>query len=212
MTPSDHHSDPAGVRIEAFLHAHEADRIPHPGGTLLAHLRRVAALLADWGCDPAVQAAGLCHAAYGTDGFDRTLLSPDRREELADLIGRRAEALVHLYASCDRAAVYPRLGVERTPVFRDRFTGDERTPTEEELRAFLAITVANELDVLAHNAELAARYGPDLYGLFARVRSLLPPAAWQACTDLLGPKAGGQHGPDAQSHVKKGTGPGRERA
>ncbi len=34
----------------------------HPGGTLLEHLRRVAALLRSWGADPAVEVAGLCHA------------------------------------------------------------------------------------------------------------------------------------------------------
>ncbi|MFI6114381.1 DUF6817 domain-containing protein [Kitasatospora sp. NPDC051164] len=193
MTPSDHRSAPAWDRVETFLRAHGTDRIPHPGGTLLSHLLRVEGLLADWGCDHAVRAAGLCHAAYGTDGFDQALLGLDRRDTLVDLIGHRGEALVHLYASCDRAAVYPRLGVDEPVVFRDRFTGADHTPPEEDLRAFLAITVANELDVLAHNADLAARYGPALYGLFARTRDLLPPAAWQACTDLLGP---GTPGPD----------------
>ncbi|RKT08728.1 hypothetical protein BX285_7093 [Streptomyces sp. 1114.5] len=189
MTPSDHRGIPDRDRIEDFLHTHGADRIPHPGGTLLVHLRRVAALLATWGCAPAVQAAGLCHAAYGTDGFDRTLLALDRRSDLAELVGLPAEALVHLYASCDRAATYPRLGTDERPLFRDRFTGDDHTPTDEDLRAFLAVTAANELDVLAHNAELATRHGPALYGLFARVDDLLPPTAWQACIDLLGPDA-----------------------
>ncbi|MFF2145813.1 hypothetical protein [Kitasatospora sp. NPDC058190] len=52
----------------------------------------------------------------------------------------------------------------------------------------LVITVANELDVLAHNPELADRYGPSLYQLFFRVRDLLPTAAWQACAAQLGPQ------------------------
>ncbi|MFJ8622340.1 DUF6817 domain-containing protein [Kitasatospora sp. NPDC093550] len=186
MTPSDHRSVPAQDRIEDFLRARGADRIPHPGGTLLAHLVRVAGLLADWGCDPAVRTAGLCHAAYGTDGFDHALLGLDQRAALVELVGHRAEALVHLYASCDRAAVYPRLGVVEQPLFRDRFTGREHTPPEDDLRAFLALTAANELDVLAHNADLAARYGPGLRLLFTRTRPLLPPAARQACADLLG--------------------------
>ncbi|WP_157849791.1 hypothetical protein [Streptomyces novaecaesareae] len=37
---------------------------------------------------------------------------------------------------------------------------------------------------------IPARDRPGLYGLFARVNGLLPPAAWQTCTDLLGPDAG----------------------
>ncbi|MBD0694156.1 DUF6817 domain-containing protein [Streptomyces sp. CBMA123] len=180
MTSADHRTAPAWSHVEEFLRAHEADRIPHPGGTLLEHLARVAALLADWGTDAAVQVAGLCHAAYGTDGFDGALLALDERDALAALVGERAEALVYLYASCGRAAVYPRLGRDDEPLFHDRFTGEDHTPPEEDLRAFLAITAANELDVLRHNAELAARYGLGLYELLSRTRELLPAAGWQA--------------------------------
>ena len=69
--------------------------IEHPGGTLLAHLRRTPALLGSWGADPDVQAAGFCHAAYGTDGFGTTLFDLTEREVLRETIGERAEGLVH---------------------------------------------------------------------------------------------------------------------
>ncbi|MFD8543247.1 DUF6817 domain-containing protein [Streptomyces sp. NPDC059649] len=185
-----------------FLRARGAGRMPHPGGTLLEHLLRVARLLGEWDADPAVQVAGLCHAAYGTDGFDQTLLDVGEldvgkldvggleaggRAVLTELIGERAEALVHLYASCDRDVVYPRFGGGRRPVvFRDRFTGQEHTPPEPDVRAFLEITAANELDVLAHNAELAERYGPALCRLFTRAQDLLSAAARDACEHHLG--------------------------
>ncbi|MCX4744028.1 hypothetical protein OG455_00620 [Kitasatospora sp. NBC_01287] len=171
---------------EEFLRARGAGELPHPGGTLLAHLIRVADLLGEWGADPHVRVAGLCHAAYGTDGFDQALAGTAERGLLAELIGEEAEALVHLYASCDRGVVYPQLGIGRPVVFRDRLTGREHTPPESDLRAFLAITAANELDVLAHNAALADRYGPALYRLFARSRDLLPTAAQEACARQLG--------------------------
>ncbi|WP_069162500.1 DUF6817 domain-containing protein [Nocardia altamirensis] len=174
------------VRLDRFLTERGAESIAHPGGTLLAHLRRVTDKLAAWGADADVQAAGLCHAAYGTDGFRQALVDPMDRTTLAALAGKRAEALVYLYGSCDRATVYPRLG-SRPVVFRDRFTGLEHAPTEADLRAFLEITVANELDVLAHNAELAAEHGAALHRLFARCRSLLSAPAWQACEAQLGP-------------------------
>ncbi|MFF9815241.1 DUF6817 domain-containing protein [Streptomyces sp. NPDC014006] len=177
------------THVEDFLRDHGADRIPHPGGTLLAHLMRVTRLLGGWGADLDVQAAGLCHAAYGTDGFGQALLRTTERATLADLIGERAEALVHLYGSCDRDAVYPLLGGDAPVVLRDRFTGDEQTPCDADLRAFMEITAANELDVLAHNKDLAARYGAALYGLFTRSRDLLSAAAWAACTRQLGPGA-----------------------
>jgi catechol 2,3-dioxygenase-like lactoylglutathione lyase family enzyme len=92
---------------------------------------------------------------------------------------------VYLYASCDRAAVYSRLGNGHPVVFRDRFTGREHTPTEADVGAILEITAANELDVLAHNAELAERHGPSLYRLFARSCDLLSAPAWNACAEQL---------------------------
>ncbi|HLK77371.1 MAG TPA: hypothetical protein VKU77_27440, partial [Streptosporangiaceae bacterium] len=134
--------------IHAFLRERGAERLPHPGGTLHAHLTRVAALLAEWGADEELQAAGLCHAAYGTDGYAPALLGVDERPVLRDLIGVRAESLVYLYASCRRSAVYPGLGRERPVPFLNRFTGATRTPPEREIRAFAELTAANELDVV----------------------------------------------------------------
>ncbi|MGV9247729.1 DUF6817 domain-containing protein [Streptomyces sp. NPDC003710] len=172
--------------ITGFLVTRGADRMPHPGGTLLEHLVRVARVLSRWGADPDVQVAGLCHASYGTAGFDQALLGTSERAVLAELIGERSEELVHLYAGCDRGVVYPRLAGVRPVVFRDRFTGAEHTPPEPDARAFLEITAANELDVLTHNTELAERYGPDLYRLFSGARDLLSAAAWRSCVQLLG--------------------------
>ncbi|WP_333777157.1 DUF6817 domain-containing protein [Streptomyces sp. IBSBF 3136] len=173
------------LRAEEILSARGAARAAHPGGTLLEHLHRVAHLLSTWGADPDVQLAGLCHAAYGTDGFDGSLLGTTERGALAELIGERAEALVYLYASCDRSAVYPRLGNGLPVDFRDRFTGREHTPAEADVRAILEITAANELDVLAHNLGLAELHGPSLYRLFARSRDLLSAPAWNACAEQL---------------------------
>ncbi|MET7289417.1 DUF6817 domain-containing protein [Streptomyces sp. NPDC005573] len=188
FTPSESDSTRTGsVRpsswagAQDFLRARGAAEMPHPGGTLLEHLNRVAAVLGEWGAGEDVRLAGLCHAAYGTDGFDHPLLDTGERGVLAGLIGERAEALVHLYASCDRAVVYPRLGGPRPVLFRDRSTGREHTPAEADVRAFLDITAANELDVFAHNAELAERHGPALRRLFAASRDLMSPAAWEAC-------------------------------
>jgi len=47
-----------------------------------------------------------------------------------------------------------------TPVtFRDRFTGDVRTPEHAQVKAFAEITAATELDIVAHNPEAAEKYG-----------------------------------------------------
>lgn len=166
--------------IHQFLLERGAVGLDHPGGTLYEHVSRVAALLADWGAGEEIQAAGLCHACYGTDGYAPALLNLAERPVLAELIGTRAESLVYLYASCDRAVVYPALGRPAPVPFLDRFTGTTRTPPERDIRAFLELTAANELDVIRHSSTMAAEHGPALLWLLAAARERLSSAAWQA--------------------------------
>jgi hypothetical protein len=124
--------------------------------------------------------AGLCHACYGTVGYPHALLGLDERPVLSALAGARAEALVYLYGSCDRAAVHPALKESGPVPFRDRFTGGTRTPPERDICAFTELTAANELDVIRHSPAMAAEHGPQLLWLFAATRQRLSPAAWQA--------------------------------
>jgi catechol 2,3-dioxygenase-like lactoylglutathione lyase family enzyme len=175
------------ARAEGFLVEHGAAGIDHPGRTLLAHLRRVADQLAAWGADDAVVLAGLCHAAYGTDGFTTALLPVTDRGKLVEVIGPAAEQLVYLYGSCDREATYPVLARAGSVSFRDRLTGEVREVDDAGVRAFLEITAANELDVLTHNRQLAARYGPALLELFTRTRDRLSRPAWSAVQPALRP-------------------------
>ncbi|MEU6141549.1 DUF6817 domain-containing protein [Streptomyces sp. NPDC047081] len=162
-----------------------ADQQSHPGGTLLAHLDRVRARLAGWGARPALQLAGLTHAAYGTDGFPTALLSLDRRAELAAVIGPEAEEIVYFYASCDRRASYPDFA---TPggYFRDRFTGRALTPPTHLRQDFAELTAANELDLAYRNRDFRTQWGPELLALFTRFQPLLSEAAWRDCLAVLG--------------------------
>jgi hypothetical protein len=159
-----------------------AGEIPHPGGTLLAHLRRVHTQLTEWAARPAVQMAGLCHAYYGTDGFATALGEVTRRHELAAIVGQEAEQLIYLYASCDRDYTYPRL---LDGGFKDRFTGTQLRPPWQARQDFAELTVANELDVIRANTELRARYGRALRELFTPWRGLLSDRAWQTCRTEL---------------------------
>jgi hypothetical protein len=173
------------ARAEGLLVDLGAERMAHPGGTLLAHLRRVRSRLADWGARPDLQLAGLCHAFYGTDGFPEALLPLERRGELAAAIGREAEAAVYLYASCDRGASYPTLSGPGAP-FRDRFAGVTRTPDAQALRDFAEVTAANEIDLAAHDGAFRDRWGGELLALFTRFRPLLSEAAWEDSRAVLG--------------------------
>ncbi|MGA4837686.1 DUF6817 domain-containing protein [Streptomyces sp. G45] len=168
----------------ALLRAHGADGVAHPGGTLLAHLQRVRARLAAWEARPALQLAGLCHAFYGTDGFPTALLPLDRRPDLTAVIGAEAEALVYLYASCDREATYPALHLPDAPV-HDRFTGRSPTPSPPLRRDFAELSAANELDLASVDPAFRATWGPSLLTLFTRLQGLLTPAAWRDCRAVL---------------------------
>jgi hypothetical protein len=175
---------PDSPQIQEFLLARGAAQLAHPGGTLYEHVNRVAALLAEWGADEDLQVAALCHACYGTDGFDQVLLTLDERPVLSALAGARAESLVYLYGSCDRAAVYPALAGSGPVRFRDRFTGRTHTSPERDVRAFTELTAANELDVMRHSDAMAARYGAPLRRLVADAAPRLTDAARQAWSRL----------------------------
>ncbi|WP_055702303.1 MULTISPECIES: DUF6817 domain-containing protein [Streptomyces] len=179
-----------------------AGRLDHPGGTLLAHLGRVRDRLDQWGARPALRLAGLCHATYGTGGFAPVLLPPADRRRLRDVIGTEAEAIVFLYASCDRQATYASLTTTptgesaapdrrtaptgRTIRFHDRFTGRTGIPGPRRSRDFAELTAANELDIACVDGAFRERWGADLMGLFTRLRPWLTDAAWQACERELG--------------------------
>jgi hypothetical protein len=155
-----------------LLVARDAREIDHPGGTLLAHLRRVHGLLSEWRARPAVRLAGLCHAFYGTDGFPTALGDVTRRDELTAVIGEEAEHLVYLYAACDRDFSYSRLAVDGAP-YKNRFTGTESHETAQTRRDIAEITAANELDLAQVNEDFREAYGPALLDLFTSWRALL---------------------------------------
>jgi hypothetical protein len=161
-----------------------AESIDHPGGNLLSHLKRVSALLEGWGARPALRAAGLGHAFYGTDGFPTALLALEHRDDVREVLGQEAEGIVYLYAACDRKFTYPDLA-DAEGLFRDRFTGRTHLPDAQQRRDFVELTVANELDLLIVNPEIRARYGEALDRLFTRCRGQLSDRAWLAVRKVM---------------------------
>jgi hypothetical protein len=162
----------------ALLDELGAAAIDHPGGKLLAHLRRVHELVADWGGSERAQLAALCHATYGTEGFPVALLPLEERGRLREAIGVDAEALVYLYDACDRKATYAHLGEDPLPL-TDRFTGEVVALAGADLTDFALLTVTNELDVLRHAVlDQPARTG--LRDLFTALHPYVPDAASRA--------------------------------
>jgi hypothetical protein len=168
--------------IHGFLRERGADRIAHPAGTLLEHLQRTADVLASFRARPALVAAGLCHAVYGTAGLAPALLSTGERLVLAKLIGLEAEAIVYSYAACDREAGPPSLS---RPAMRDRFSGGTVALGEATVRDLAELSCANELDMLRHGTGLdtAARAG--IARLLAELRPMLGHRANIAVAEAL---------------------------
>lgn len=169
-----------------LLIGHGADAVQHLNGNLFDHLTRTERLLVDWKTSEAVALAGLCHATYGTDGFATALITLDQRPLLAAAVDADVEATVYLYASCDRGFLYPQIGSAGPTTFRDRFSDAVFTPSEEQLRTFVDLTLANEADVAMSGnvpdadvrwfASLVERFGP-----------LASPLVADACRRLVAP-------------------------
>ncbi|MEU6221907.1 DUF6817 domain-containing protein [Streptomyces sp. NPDC047022] len=165
-----------------------AGDIKHPGGTLLSHLLRVEGKLTEWGAREDVREAGLTHALFAPDGSPDpmySMLDLSERPRVAKVIGEAAEGLVYLYGAMDRKYTYPHLADEKDH-WRDRFTGELRTLTEQEIRDLMEISVANECDIASHNPEFHAKYGPEFLELFTRMRATLSEDAWGEVQHVLG--------------------------
>lgn len=165
----------------ALLRDLGADQVDHPGGNLLDHVQRVHELVASWGGNQRVLLAALCHATYGTDGFQHRLLPLDQRARLRTAIGDEAEALVYLYGACDRSKTYACL--DATPLrLTDRFTGEVIALTATDLADFALLTIANELDV-ARTAPLPAEARHSIRALIAALAAYVPDITAQALAD-----------------------------
>jgi hypothetical protein len=159
--------------------------IKHLNGSLLSHLERTERLLGCWAAREELRLAGLCHAAYGTDGFAPSLLATSERPLLAGVIGRAAEEIVYFYASCERATVYPQLGRAARVRFRDRFTGDDVEPTDSLLQAFLELTFANEIDVVSTTVGWRRSDWEQLIDLLSRCEGMVSEGARQSFRQLF---------------------------
>ncbi len=176
--------DAAYDAVLTLLRERGADRVVHPGGTLLAHVERVAARLHRHGVDQVVRLAALAHAVYGTDGFDTRLLRDDERGSLTRAAGEEVERLVYVYAACDRKRTWPTL-IDSSAV-QDRWTGKTLHLDTVQLRRFVDLSIVNELDVCEQSTETKAKYGPALLRRFESWRTLGSEAVLQDAELTLG--------------------------
>lgn len=98
--------------------------LPHTRKTYLAHVISVYRDMKTWGADEELCRAAMYHSVYGTQGFKAAQFSIERREELRQLIGDRAERIAYGNCAMDRDSFDAQLDsqLERYLV-GDRITG-----------------------------------------------------------------------------------------
>ena len=114
-------------QLTDFLVALGTDKVPHTNEVFLAHLIGVHRDLKAWGCDEELCRAGMFHSIYGTERFRRFCLPLERRGEIRELIGPRAERLAYWNSAMDRASFDRAVmqGEANAYPIVDRITGEE---------------------------------------------------------------------------------------
>jgi hypothetical protein len=167
-------------KVMKELQRRSCDRVAHAEADLLTHLVGVHDLLESWGETEEVCLAGLAHSLYGTEHFQRASIGFLEREDLVELLGERAERLVFLFCEMNRGQWLSeiRSGLDKRIV--SRRTGEELEASEEDTRALLAISLANDLDQRSR----LPRTFPWLHRRdYLRVRDLISPAGLRSYFD-----------------------------
>jgi hypothetical protein len=170
----------------AFLKSNKADSIEHSDGNLLDHFAGTARLLEEWGNRPDLCLAGLCHAVYGTEGFQQSILEPSERDQLRVIIGEAAEAIVYFYGSAERNSFCPSIN-RGVVTFRDRFTGEKFEPDANMLRDCLELMLANDVEIAARMRQFRTYTQPYNTELFTRCRDYVSEAGFESMCEVYGP-------------------------
>jgi hypothetical protein len=112
-------------RMTEFLLEFGVESVPHTEKTYLGHLIAVHRNMEARGCSEEACRAGMFHSIYGTERFQGFKLPLERRGEVRELIGERAERLAYLNCAMDRAS-FDRALERGSEPFRiaDRITGE----------------------------------------------------------------------------------------
>ncbi len=123
-----------------FIIKEGADKIPHTKRTYLEHAVCVYKDLISWGCDDDVCNAGFFHSIYGTQGFNDYTFPLERRNEVSELIGERAERLAFLNCFVERSTFDPILVKGEGPyIITNRETNEEIEISAEDFRDLITI-------------------------------------------------------------------------
>lgn len=169
-----------------YFHELATEDVSHTDGTYMGHCFTVYRDMKRWGFDEDLARAGLFHSIYGTGLFQRFKLPVEKRNEVRELIGERAERLAYL--NC--AIIYDEFDEELArggEPFRmtSRLTGEPIELDREELEDLLRVHLVDRLEQIPRSKafawrkdvfrEMAKRLGPEAQAEFDRVYALEAP-------------------------------------
>jgi hypothetical protein len=121
-------------QLTEFLVNLGIEKIAHTQKNYLAHLIGVYKLMQGSECEEDLCRAGLFHSIYGTEKFQGFKLPLERRMELAEMIGNRAERLAYWNCQMDRVSLDELLSQADEPyLLRNRENGEMMPLTRREL-------------------------------------------------------------------------------
>ena len=129
-----------------------ADEIEHTDKGYLAHAIGVYNDLKRWGCSEEVARVGLFHSIYGTQIFQGFTLPVERRHEITELIGDRAERLAYANCAMDRESFDTQVqsvsATEQVQI-KDRLTGGEIDLSADEFHDLCTVHLCDWLEQVA---------------------------------------------------------------
>ncbi len=168
-----------------FLRELGAAQISHSENTYLAHASGVYRDLKSWGCSQELCDAGMFHSIYGTELFQKFTLPLERRSEVRELIGARAERLAYLNCCMVRSCFDESLKREQGPyTVKDRFLQREVELSKEDYDDLCRIHLCDWLEQVGRSdrwnlrrdafRRMAERLGGAAQGSYDRVFSQVP--------------------------------------
>jgi aspartate beta-hydroxylase len=131
-----------GDELIAFLDAEGAGELSHSSGrSLLDHLVETSCIVRRWGQPGWLADAALIHSVYGTEVFERRLISVARRDEVAAVAGVQTERLAYLFSVTPRRPLLA--GTHRWARDLPWARGQGEPPSSEELDALVLLHMAN---------------------------------------------------------------------
>jgi len=168
-------------QLAQFLGDLGIDQVAHTQKNYLGHLLAVYRFMKDVGCDEELCQAGMFHSIYGTQQFQGFKLPLERRTEIREMIGERAERLAYLNCAMQRETFDEALAQPGDAyTFRDRISGETVTLDRQDFDDLCRVHLYDWLEQVPRSRygwgyrrdayrKMATRLGPAAEEAYAKV-------------------------------------------